>query len=285
MPPKLNVSTVGKSSGSSPSQRSTKPQLSSTKSKRDATDGTSKGVKSLKQTLDNRSPSSFKPKTKRKIGKDANEPKLDTEEDFDWENAGGGWTVDKWVESLRLHQVVAMALEVPEDCVAYEHTKTLTREQVSTRLRNPQVIEGLVDALMVGVDELQMKVAATGAELNKKFALEGGQFEMAFGSLDLFFGGLDGLIGPPQMIDGSLQKAMRAEHCDAKDAKKQFTSSNGVETKSEIEWEFVVEPDLTKEYPDRIHFKAVAAKIAEAKALAEQMAQSDSATGAEIAAK
>ena len=62
------------------------------------------------------------------------------------------------------------------------------------------------------------QVAATGADLNVKFHLEGGQFEMAFGSLDLFYGGLERLLGPPQMINGRILDAMEADHCKHKDS-------------------------------------------------------------------
>lgn len=59
---------------------------------------------------------------------------------------------------------------------------------------------------------------------------------MAFGSLDLFFGGLEGIIGPPQMVLGSLMNSMAADHCSNKDSTIFFTSSNGVSTFSEQEW-------------------------------------------------
>ena len=89
-----------------------------------------------------------------------------------------------------------------------------------------------------------------------KFHLEGGmQYEMAFGSLDLFYGGLEGLIGPPQMVNGSIHKAMEADHCAHKDAKITFTSSNGVSTTSETEWEIVFNPAMDRSYPERKHFR------------------------------
>ena len=79
-------------------------------------------------------------------------------------------------------------------------------------------------------------MAATGADLNVKFHMEARTYEMAFGSLDLFFGGLEGIIGPPQMVLGSLMNSMAADHCSNKDSTIFFTSSNGVSTFSEQEW-------------------------------------------------
>jgi len=149
-------------------------------------------------------------------------------EDFDWASSGGGWTIEKWLSSLQLHVLVAAAIDARptaegeeaavERSTAYEHTKALSREDIATRLGKPEVIDGLIDAIHQGVSELQSQVAATGADLNVKFHLEGGQYEMAFGSLELFYGGLDNLIGPPQMINGSIVKAMEADHCNHNDA-------------------------------------------------------------------
>jgi len=201
-----------------------------------------------------------------------NAPTLETEEDFDW-GKGGGWTVEKWCESLDVHAVVAAALEVPSEN-PYDYCKNLTKETIAERLRNPALVDGLIELIAESVENLSTQVAATGADLNKKFHMDGGGFEMAFGSLDLFFGGLETVIGPPQMIDGSLYKAMRAEHCDYKDANREFSSANGVKTTSAAEWEFCAEPNAEKAasgaYPDRAHFVAAGKKRDAARAAAEE---------------
>ena len=52
------------------------------------------------------------------------------------------------------------------------------------------------------------------------------------------------------MLDGSLLKAMEAEHCQRPDKDKPFSTSNGIEgATSTREWEFVVNPIATD--PDR----------------------------------
>ena len=56
------------------------------------------------------------------------------------------------------------------------------------------------------------------------------------------------------MINGSLQRAMEAEHCEMRDHAKTFASSNGVSTSSEVEWEFVVKAEEGKAYPERPYF-------------------------------
>ena len=52
------------------------------------------------------------------------------------------------------------------------------------------------------------QAASTAFVLNNTKFKQEGRFEMAYGALALFYGGLEALIGPPQMIDGSLIKSM-----------------------------------------------------------------------------
>ena len=63
----------------------------------------------------------------------------------------------------------------------------------------------------------------------------------AVGALSLFYGGLESLIGPPQMIDGSLIKSMEQEHCSRADSFLRFVSSNGITSISKDEWEVAYE--------------------------------------------
>ena len=54
------------------------------------------------------------------------------------------------------------------------------------------------------------------------------------------------------MRDGSLMNSMAAEHCEAKDSRTPFDTSNGVEgATSETEWQFVVDPSAAGEYVER----------------------------------
>ena len=56
------------------------------------------------------------------------------------------------------------------------------------------------------------------------------------------------------MADGSLLKAMEAEHCNNKDSNQPFDTSNGMKgVTSATEWEFVVEPNTASghDYPER----------------------------------
>ena len=195
-------------------------------------------------------------------------PELENEEDFDWSTQDGGWTVNKWLSSLQLHMILAGAFASPEDEAepdpadfdkprsnAYTRIRVLSKEDVKERLSAPAVLEQLIDAVASGVEELKTAAAATGAALNTKFHMEGNQFEMAFGSLDLFFGGLEGIIGPPQMVHGSLRTAMEFDHCQAKDSRKPFEASNGLKSTSADEWELVTAPDLDKTYPERRAFR------------------------------
>ena len=56
------------------------------------------------------------------------------------------------------------------------------------------------------------------------------------------------------MADGSLLKAMEAEHCSRNDSKQPFDTSNGMKgVTSAAEWEFVIKPNTTSghDYPER----------------------------------
>ena len=51
------------------------------------------------------------------------------------------------------------------------------------------------------------------------------------------------------MVEGSLLKAMEAEHCTSEDSKQPFDTSNGITgVTSATEWEFVVEPNAAPEH-------------------------------------
>ena len=77
------------------------------------------------------------------------------------------------------------------------------------------------------------------------------KFQMSYGSLSLFYGGLESLLGPPKMVNGSLENGMAREHQHEPDSKIEFSTSNGVTTVSEKEWEVVVSPIADETYPER----------------------------------
>ena len=161
-------------------------------------------------------PSYMKAKTGKR-SKQTREERLQEAIDY---GEDGGWTVEKWIDSLQIHKMVADVL-APEievgDGRDFEHAKQLTREEVQRRLSAVK-LDGLTDAICEGIEVLQEQDASSGADLNHKFHMDGSGFEMSFGSLDLFFGGLEGIIGPPQMINGSLLESMRHEHTAEKDS-------------------------------------------------------------------
>ena len=55
-------------------------------------------------------------------------------------------------------------------------------------------------------------------------------------------------------VRGSLELAMEGEHTSEKDSAVPFSTTNGVDTKSHVEWEFVVSPQPTQPYPERRGF-------------------------------
>jgi hypothetical protein len=74
---------------------------------------------------------------------------------------------------------------------------------------------------------------------------------MAYGGLEIYYKGLGGMLGEPRMVDGSLMKGMQAEHCEGSDSDTEFASANGLSTTAATEWEFVVLPQESKQYPER----------------------------------
>ncbi|CAK0870155.1 unnamed protein product [Prorocentrum cordatum] len=59
------------------------------------------------------------------------------------------------------------------------------------------------------------------------------------------------LVGPVRKIGGSIEKAMGREHCNEQDCTGEFTSSNGVTKRPNLEREFVEKPIAGKKYPER----------------------------------
>ena len=165
------------------------------------------------------------------------------------------WSVSSWLSSLGLHAQIAAALRPPgtREQDQFQYVRGLERGNVVQLLRAAK-LEGLTPMIWKHVTALKEQKAATGAALSQKFK-EDAAYQLRFGGLAEYTGGLDALIGPPLMIDGSLEKAMEVEHCGKDDAQTPFTSSNQVDTTSLDEWEFVHAPDMTKEYAERRGFR------------------------------
>ena len=109
-------------------------------------------------------------------------------EDARFEAEDSTWTCSKWLASLELHHVIAMALNLP-DADQFDKVKALTIDDITQLLMDAK-LEGLIPAISAGIELLQGQGASTGFELNDKFATEA-KFEMKYGSLDLFYGGLE----------------------------------------------------------------------------------------------
>ena len=98
--------------------------------------------------------------------------RLAEEEEIEY-GGEGGWSLEKWCDSLQLHKVVAEALSaVPSDDAdgvrPFEHAKSLSRDEIERRLSAAK-LEGLTDAIAEGVEMLKEQGAASGADLNHKF--------------------------------------------------------------------------------------------------------------------
>jgi len=93
------------------------------------------------------------------------------------------------------------------------------------------------------------KQAVAGAqEMNAKFASSPDVFDASYGDFSEFLGGITAQVGLPSV---KLNEGIKNQCCHSSHAKEELTTSNygGTRTTAEREYEFVVEPDLTKEYP------------------------------------
>ena len=170
--------------------------------------------------------------------------------------AADTWTITAFAASLGVSGAVSEALldgaSVPA-AGEFEFVQSLAGrpvDEIEAKLRAGRLVERVAGVLSTGAAELKTAQAATGAELNKKFAADAFKGEMGFGGTAEFYGGLEGIIGSPTFLEGSLLKSLEREHCGLKDANLPFESSNGIKgTTPAKEWEFVFKPD-TAAAPD-----------------------------------
>lgn len=177
--------------------------------------------------------------------------------------SAGEWNVRSWATSLDLASDVERALQ--SALPSADHFKFLCKPEFTwaclSHLLDAAQLAGHAQTIWTGINELRTNAAATGAELNEKFA-QSGAFEMDFGSLDRFFGGLESLLGPPVLLQGSIKRAMEHNHCSLPDHDVSFSSSNNLTSTPQLEWEFVASPDVhsKQKYPQRIDVTSVREK-------------------------
>ena len=165
----------------------------------------------------------------------------------------GEWSLGSWVESIGVHRAVAAALQAPlvaqsgqsqsQRDASLAFLKGLAgREEVAALLSTDTFRDTLVALVWAEVQSLQTFGAATGEELESKFA---GALELSYSGLDTFFGGLEGIVGSP---NPKIKEGMEHEHTrgPSTESKDWFTTGNySVTTTSEVEWAFVVEDGAT----------------------------------------
>ncbi|KOO26285.1 d chain transport protein, partial [Chrysochromulina tobinii] len=157
------------------------------------------------------------------------------------EGEGQQWNVAQWLQSLALHDVVAATLELPEaGQKQFQFMRALERPRLEKLLNESDLISNMCDVIMEGARFLTSSDRGSTVA-NDKFQASG-KFQMSYGSLSLFYGGLESLIGPPKMLKGSLFHSMEQEHTGERDARCEFTTSNGVTSTSAMEWEVVINP-------------------------------------------
>jgi hypothetical protein len=129
-------------------------------------------------------------------------------------------------------------------------------------LREHMLAEDIATAWRMGLgqeveqrlrERLQMlkddKGAVAGAvKLNAKYASSSGVFEAQYGKVSEFIGGIMEQVGLPAV---DVMKGIENQCCHSAHAEEEFTTSNygGTKTTAKQEYEFVTQPDLSKEYP------------------------------------
>ena len=173
-------------------------------------------------------------------------------------SASSTWSIDAWLASLDLHQIVATALAPPLGEDPFSYAKTKLEDEVKSKLEAAK-LEGLLPYLLDSIAALKRQTVATASELNEKFAVDG-SIELTYGSMRTFNAGLEGFIGPPCMAKESeaLQRVshsvlgtttsgptllgqMEEEHCRSPDSHVPFPSQKGdVIVRPAAQWAFVM---------------------------------------------
>eukprot|EP01041_Mallomonas_annulata_P006370 gene6370-12879_t len=100
-------------------------------------------------------------------------------------------------------------------------------------------------------NDLNEKSTISASNINSKFQVSQGAFIGNYGDPSLFLKGLDDRIGLP---DFRVDSAIKNEHCYHADSQTLFKTFNygGTESCPATEYEFVCNPDPSKEYPGTI---------------------------------
>ena len=112
--------------------------------------------------------------------------------------ADGEWTVDAFATSLGVASAVSKALLYGTSMPAggeFELVQSLAgcTADIEEKLKAGKLVELIAAMLSKGAEKLNEAKAATGAELNTKFAADGDAFkgEMGFGGTTEYYGGAD----------------------------------------------------------------------------------------------
>ena len=133
----------------------------------------------------------------------------------------------------------------------FARAKRLRKAEVLQLLTSGQVAERLAESIAEALPALQAQGAASVGEMSAKFETESA-FTMSLAEPAIFFNGLESLIGPPNMINGSIFDAMAAEHLLASDAHEEMRLPKRPTTSAK-EWALVTAPPLdeaTGELPE-----------------------------------
>uniref|UniRef100_A0A7S2D976 Uncharacterized protein n=1 Tax=Haptolina brevifila TaxID=156173 RepID=A0A7S2D976_9EUKA len=173
------------------------------------------------------------------------------------------WTLAGWLATQGCVDTLALSLRRAERSISTDELRFFRelgssmsnadegRAYMLSMLHRGGALPALADTLWAATETLASARAATGAELQDKFLLDGAKlmnYDKA--GLNSFFGGLERKIGVP---NPKVRQGMQSEHTQRSDSPHEFSTSNyGVTTTSATEWAFVAEPDASRAWPTEV---------------------------------
>jgi hypothetical protein len=155
----------------------------------------------------------------------------------------------QWANTLGLGAELARFLKKGDIFDGLKGLRSMSEDEVVMHVNDvcKSFSEMLPKLIFSGLKKLRENVWSAAEDFkNSKFCMDGA-YEGSFATLADFQEGPEKLIGSP---NPNVEKGIAREHCERRNAKQPFTSSNyGITTCPAWEWEFVVCPRPAFAYP------------------------------------
>jgi hypothetical protein len=104
--------------------------------------------------------------------------------------AASMWMISSTAVAIRLCE--RLLIKVPTGTSEADKIRQLTKDQIQAVLEDPETVQELVRALMVGIKELNTQDEMDASKLNDKFVADGSGFAFVYGDMVDYHGGLEG---------------------------------------------------------------------------------------------